>query len=557
MTTPRPTSPSFDYIDDQQATPTWPQSQLWDRTYDEARFNDQSKLHRDDSVWLFSELHATRRRMHQSWSDNHQLSSRLGAAANLQKALDESNHTIIDLKRAQQAAVRESSECRAEAARMRARCEGLLITNERLEEFQMQAKTTESKWIGGLAECESYMKELCGRLEETTRARDHYKKWATDRTDQLREAEETLSNMLIELQSTVQDRDSLQQECMRLKQRGDDLNQKLKAAVQNAHDEAEKNREVSEKQLENLLKLKMELSTSKTNNLTLQSEKEELKNQLLILDGSLREAREQLTSSQSECLELRGRYQTSELELKKTTELAVQLDTKLIKAREENEKGKIKSKEKKEHINMLEKDLNEIRMKLEQMNWQVQVVRMETERMEATHQQEKDKYENEIFHHQECHLRMTRALEVARAGAEAKDVARVARAVAASEMASEAMYQQPLTTPYQQQQQQQQQQQSSIPSLLSSSIDAVGETLLGPVSASASEVSFELGPLGSSRSVVGVNRGTSVTRQRRSVLSRGIVASLEQNVVDYALMSLQRAGPIVEKNKYKVGAMST
>ena len=87
----------------------------------------------------------------------------------------------------------------------------------------------------------------------------------------------------------------------------------------------------------------MELSTAKTTHLTLQSEKEELKNQLLILDGSLREAREQLTSSQSECLELRGRYQTSELELKKTTELAVQLDTKLIKAREENEKGKIKS----------------------------------------------------------------------------------------------------------------------------------------------------------------------------------------------------------------------
>ena len=40
-------------------------------------------------------------------------------------------------------------------------------------------------------------------------------------------------------------------------------------------------------------------------------------------------------------------------------------------------------------------------------------------------------------------------------------------------------------------------------------------------------------------------------------LKQEVVASLEQNVVDYALMSLQRAGPIVEKNKYKVSAMST
>ena len=67
---------------------------------------------------------------------------------------------------------------------------------------------------------------------------------------------------------------------------------------------------------------------------------------------------------------------------------------------------------------------------------------------------------------------------------------------------------------------------------------------------SASHMSFELGPLGSSRSAVG-NRN-SPTMQRRSVLSSGLLRSLEQNVVDYALLSLQRAGPIVKKEKYKV-----
>ena len=36
------------------------------------------------------------------------------------------------------------------------------------------------------------------------------------------------------------------------------------------------------------------------------------------------------------------------------------------------------------------------------------------------------------------------------------------------------------------------------------------------------------------------------------MLSTGLIASLEKNVVDYALMSLQRAGPIRQEKSYRV-----
>ena len=260
LTTPRSASPAFESLasaNSHTSTPTWPQSQLWDRTYDEARFTDLSKKHKDDPAWLYAELHATRRRMHAAWSDNHNLSLQLGTAANLQNLVDESNHKIIDLKRSQHTALRESSDSKAQLSRMRSRCEGLLVTNERLEQFQEQAKLTEQKWVGGLAECESYMKQLCERLEESTKARDHYKKWAIDRTDQLREAEETMSKLLQELQSAVKQRDDCHKESEQRKQQLQGMSEKLTTTIDTARKDAEAAQAAAEVQQEKLLGTKI------------------------------------------------------------------------------------------------------------------------------------------------------------------------------------------------------------------------------------------------------------------------------------------------------------
>ena len=441
-TAPRGASPSFDYLstpttttttrrtttpttNDQRSVPTWPKSQLWDRTYDEARFNDLSKKHKDDSDWLYAELHATRRRMHTAWSDNHQLSIRLGSCAEMQTTLDDSNHKIIDLKRIQQTALRESSDAKAQLARMRSRCEGLLITNERLEEFQAQAKITEQKWIGGLSECESYMKQLCEKLEDTTKGRDHYKQWAIDRTSQLREAEETLSKLLNELQVAVQQRDRYRDDSELKKHAIVEIQEKFSHVSELAKNDAERALNEFEKQQERLLATKMELSAAKTQLIANTNEIDILKNNILTMDGSLHEARDHLTKSEHELIEVRGNLQTTVSDLKISTALSIQLDTKLNKSMEDLTKSKQKNKEKKETIHELEKDNKEIKLKLEQSHWQVQVTKLEMERSEAVHREQTETYERDIQDYQQKIHTMERAIDIARAGAEAETIAKV------------------------------------------------------------------------------------------------------------------------------------
>ena len=156
--------------------------------------------HRNDPDWLFFELKVTRRRMHEAWADNQELAARSEMHSRTQEELDKAKHTIIDLKREYDAAVRGKEEDAALLGRLRGRCESLLVANERLEEFYRTAQISESKWVTGLAEYETYMRQLVEQLKDTSAARDHYKKWAVDRTEQLREAEDTMTKLLEELQ---------------------------------------------------------------------------------------------------------------------------------------------------------------------------------------------------------------------------------------------------------------------------------------------------------------------------------------------------------------------
>ena len=526
-------SPDFTYLDDQKSTPTWPQSQLWDRTYDEARFNDLAKKHSDDPTWLYSELHATRRRMHQAWTDNHQLSLRLGNAANMQTALAESEHKIIDLKRSQNNAVRDSSESLAQLARLRSRCEGLLITNERLEEFQTQAKATEQKWVGGLAECESYMKQLCERLEEATRAKEHYKQWSVDRTAQLREAELTLTKMLSELQAAVQQRDAYKGEAEERKHHVKEMADNLAATLDRAKTDSDVFHQQMEKLQETVVTTKMELSTLTTEKLQLKGTIENKNSQIQTRDGALNEARDQLKTSTDSCTDIRTQLQSTQAELKTTTQLATQLDGKLTQATIHLTVAEETKKNQDKHILQMETVSKDNVLQLEQAQWQIQVAKLELERSNAVHQEQYDLYEREVTENRAKIQHLQKAIDIARVGAEATTVARVAASKEVEMVVSNAL---------QQQQQKQQQQRIHVQQ---QQIHAQQQQKSSP---QHNQYTYDLDPFGGSREAL---REAGYCG-RRSVLSNGLLASLEKNVVDYALLSLQRAGPILEKEKYRV-----
>jgi hypothetical protein len=565
---PKSISPTFSYLSDQKyqldqrATPSWPRSQLWDRTYDEARFNDLAKKHQDDPKWLYNELHATRRRMHQAWTDNHNLSLRLGEFSKLQKALDESNHKLIDLKRSQNNAHRESSEAQAQVARLRSKCEGLLVTNERLEEFQSQAKATELKWIGGLAECESYVKQLCERLEEATRAKDHYKQWSVDRTSQLREAESTLTKLLSELQIAIQQRDAYKNDADEGKSQLKEMTNNLAATIDRAKNDSDIFHQQTEKLQETIVKTKMELSTNKTTIIQLNSKVEDFTNQIHTMKGALNEAREQLKAKTLECTHLRSKIQSTEKELKTTTILSTQLDTKLSKGSDDLKELKEKYKrlsDKQVEINKLNKK-NE--SKLEQAQWQIQVAKLEMERQESVHREQCNLYERELDENRERITNLQKAIEIAKVGAEAETVARVAATEQVEKVVTNVLnlqqfqQQQQKLNEQQQQQQQLQQQQQQLQQQQQQHFQQQQvqyqqqhtQQQVHQQQRQHHRSRYNLDPFGGSKAAL----HDAGFVGRRSVLSSGLLASLEKNVVDYALLSLQRAGPILDKDQYRI-----
>ena len=84
------------------------------------------------------------------------------------------------------------------------------------------------------------MKQLVDQLDAASRARDHYKKWAEDRTEQLREAEDTMTKLLSELRGTAMQRDayrqSLEQRQNKLARLTEELNEQQKSAQVDAAD---------------------------------------------------------------------------------------------------------------------------------------------------------------------------------------------------------------------------------------------------------------------------------------------------------------------------------
>ena len=255
----------------------WSQSPLWDRTHDEARFHSLVERHRNDPDWLFFELKVTRRRMHEAWADNQELAARSEMHSRTQEELDKAKHTIIDLKREYDAAVRGKEEDAALLGRLRGRCESLLVANERLEEFYRTAQISESKWVTGLAECETYMRQLVEQLKDTSAARDHYKKWAVDRTEQLREAEDTMTKLLEELRSTVQQRNAHQTASAELQKKVEQLNNDFTEHQESAQIESASYKKQQAYLQEEIVALKAKLATLESTRMELQARADELK----------------------------------------------------------------------------------------------------------------------------------------------------------------------------------------------------------------------------------------------------------------------------------------
>eukprot|EP00946_MAST-07B_sp_MAST-7B-sp1_P002306 g2306.t1 len=486
----------------------WSQSPLWDRTYDEARFHSLVERHRNDPEWLFFELKVTRRRMHEAWADNQELAARSEMHSRTQEELDKAKHTIIDLKREYDAAVRGKEEDAALLSRLRGRCESLLVANERLEEFYRTAQISESKWVTGLAECETYMKQLVEQLKDSSAARDHYKKWAVDRTEQLREAEDTLTKLLEELRSTVQQRNAHQAASAELQKKVQQLTNEF-----NDHQESSRIESASYKKQqaylqEEIVALKAKLATSESTRMELQSRADELKRSCDKTTRSLTAQKKSLAASEQEVLNLREAKLSLEEQLSMESEKVAELDTKLVHNCKELEKVVAKSTERKSKIQLMSKEISELRLALEKSHWSNEVARVEREREVADVERQKEALNMKYTSLKVKYSALQQAIQMAQAGAEAAAVAKV---VAKHEMATERALQEAKSSRSTRTAQMRD-------GIVSESMEAGGETL---------------------------------QPKRRSVLGASVIQSLEKNVVDYALLSLQRTS-LQEKSTYEI-----
>lgn len=526
---PEPTrgpSPAFTYISSVtenknealSASTSWARSPLWDHTHDEARFHQLVERHRDDPDWLFAELKVTRRRMHQSWSDNKELAARLEGHSKIQSALNEARHEIIDLKRERESAIRAKGDDAALLQRLRSRCEGLLVANERLEEFYNAAQVTESKWVTGLAECEQYMKQLCKQLDEAIHARDHYKKWAVDRTDQLREAEDTLTKMLAELRTTVQQRDQHKKMSEDWGQRITELEIASSEQEEKARADADEAKQCISEAQEKIVALKTKLAKSESARVEIQARYDDLENSHDKVQQALNSTKDILRRCEQSLAKSQEAKLSLEEDLKMVSEKAAVLEATLSSTNIELERVRNKSSERKSKIHTLTQEISEVKLSLDQSQWSVQSARLERDRDVADKERQIETLQIAHDSLREKHTSLQKAIEMAQAGAEAAAVARV---VAKHEMATENAMREAAKMQFERQERKR-----------NDDINRKNRENELRVSSLAVETELQ------------ARLRTQKEKQqqsRRSVLSNGVMQSLEKTVVDYALLSLSRS----------------
>jgi hypothetical protein len=510
---------------------SWAQSPLWDKTYDEARFHNLVERHRHDAEWLYFELKVTRRRMHESWGDNQELATRAETHAQTQRELDAAQHKIIDLKRERTAAMHCKGEDDALLQRLRGRCESLLVANERLEEFYQAAQTTESKWVTGLAECETYMKQLVEQLEDASRSRDHYKKWAVDRTEQLREAEDTLTKLLAELRGTALQRDTYQQASEEYQKKLARLTEELAEQQKSTQAEAADHKKQQAYAQEEIVALKIKLANSESTRMEAQSRAEELERSYAKIARALNANKECLAASDQKVRGLQEAKLSVDEELRVNAEKVAVLESQHVANGKEMDRLRMKSTERKGKIQVMGKEVSELRLALEQSQWSVQVARLEREREVADSERQREALQIEHSMLRKKYTALQHAIEVAQAGAEA---AAVARTVAKHEMANEeATHVAAIRRSKREARRRRKEEEERQRRMNAAAVEA--EAVEAELQARVRREQQQL--------------QKPAPGKRRGVLGTGLIQSLEKNVVDYALLSLQRTA-LKDKSEY-------